>query len=138
MDSFGCHTRTKGYDDSSISVGVTLGVLLSVVSDLLTTNMTTSCLLNEVSSMIGEILQKSHSDVVCLTQRDQVLPENDTGEIHLLVGQKTLQLSHVTLVQGLFHCPGRCVRGGRNTSCPQTIQSTLVLIYVQVFTFSTL
>ena len=83
MDSFGCHTRTKGYDESSNSVGVTLGVLLSVVSDLLTVSTTTTCLLNEVSHMIGEILQKSRSDVVSLTQRDQALPQNDTGEIHL-------------------------------------------------------
>ena len=56
MDSFVRHTRTKGYDDNSISVGVTLGVLLSVVSDLLTVNTTTSCLLNEVPNIIGKIL----------------------------------------------------------------------------------
>ena len=69
-----------------------------------------------------------------------MLPEADikiVGGVHFLVCQKSLQLSHVALVQGEFHCPGRCSRGGRSTSCPQTMQSTLVLVFVQVCTFST-
>jgi hypothetical protein len=39
-----------------MSVGVYLGVFLSSVSDLLTVSTTTTCLLNEVPNIIGEIL----------------------------------------------------------------------------------
>ena len=137
MDSFGCHTRTKGNDERSIVVGITLGVLLSAVSDLRTTSTTTTRLLNELPSIIGEILQKSRSDLVCLTQQDEVLPDTDSGKIHFLVCQKSLQLRNVALVQVALDCFGRCSRGGRSTCCPQTMESTLVLVFVEVSTFST-
>jgi hypothetical protein len=107
------------------------------VSDLRTSKTTTTRLLNELPSIFGKILQQSRSDLVCLTQRDEVLPESDAGKIHFSECQKSLQLSHVALVEGEFHCPGRCSRGGRSTSCPQTMQSTLVLVFVEVCTFST-
>ena len=102
MHSFRCHTRTKGNDERSIGVGVTLSVLLSAVSDLRTVSTTTTRLLNELPSIIG-ILQKSRSDLVCLTQRDEVLPESDAGKIHFSECQKSLQLSHVALVQVALH-----------------------------------
>jgi hypothetical protein len=138
MDSFGCHTRTKGHDERSIGVGITLGVLLPTVSHLCTTSTTTTRLLNELPGIIGEILQKSRSDLVCLTQPDEVLPDSDAGKIHFLVCQKSLQLSNVALVQVALECFfGRCSRGGRSTFCPQTMESTLVLVFVQVSTFST-
>ena len=135
MHSFRCHTRTKGNDERSIGVGVTLGVLLSAVSDLRTASTTTTRLLNALPIIIREILQKSRSDLVCLTQQDEVLPENDAGIIHLLECQKNLQLRHVALVQVALHSPDRYNRGGRSTSCPQRMQSTLVLLFVQVRTF---
>ena len=103
MHSFRCHTRTKGNDERSIGVGVTLSVLLSAVSDLRTVSTTTTRLLNELPSIIGEILQESRSDLVCLTQRDEVLPESDAGKIHFSECQKSLQLSHVALVQVALH-----------------------------------
>ena len=56
MDSFVRHTRPKGHDQGSISVGVHPGVFLSSVSDLLTVSTTTTCLLNEVPNIIGKIL----------------------------------------------------------------------------------
>jgi hypothetical protein len=121
MDSFGCHTRTKGNDERSIGVAVTLGVLLSAVSDLRTSKTTTTRLLNELPSIFGEILQQSRSDLVCLTQRDEVLPESDVGKIHFLECQKSLELRHVALVQVALPCFGRCSRGGRSTCCPQTM-----------------
>jgi hypothetical protein len=114
MDSFVRHTRTKGHDKRRISVGpsVTLGHLLSSVSDLLTANTTTTCLLIELPNMIGKILKKSRSDVVCLTQRDQVLPENDGGEIHFWCVRRAFNLVMLHLYKLSFTLLGGAAEVG--------------------------